>query len=211
MMIGAIPAAAGEHCARCGACRNLKKVCRAVPEVEEIEQICWSVKCEDFCVPGPSKRCGIVHECDQCGPWCRTIWQPTCACVRTRKVPVKTVVKRKIPKVKWVVETVCADCCHACAGVYSELTPAQKLLARLDSFTFGARNADAVDAPSVPSPANLPTVAGSSAAARPAAPTIQRGVAQASMAAVPAGQPSAGANGATGSATAFRSFVDRLR
>lgn len=129
-------ALAGDCCARCGCSCNLKKVCRAIPDVKEVTHTCWDVKCEDFCVPGPSKKCGVVHECDECGSWCRTIWQPTCACVRTRRVPVKKEVKRKIPTVKWVVETVCADCCRACAGTYVELTPGQQLLARLDSLSW---------------------------------------------------------------------------
>jgi hypothetical protein len=85
-----------------------------VPDVKEIKEVCWDVKCEDFCVPGPSCCCGKVNKHDECGCWSYKIWKPNCGCVRTRKTLVKKEVTRKVPTTKWVVENVCAHCKSAC-------------------------------------------------------------------------------------------------
>lgn len=128
---------AGEHCAHCGCCSHLRKVCRVVPETKEVVEVCWDVKCEDFCVPGPSKLCGVCRECDDCGSWRRFIWKPGCAEVRTRKVPVKREVKRQVQTFRWEVVTVCDACCRRCADSLRELTPDQRLAASVTEAVTG--------------------------------------------------------------------------
>lgn len=125
-------APAGDHCAHCGCCANLCKICRCVPAEKEVTRVCWDVKCEDFCVPGPSKCCGKVNECDECGQWCRTVWSPGCAEVYTKHIPVKKEVKRKVPSYKWVVETVCPACKQQCLANQPKLSTGQQLAASLE-------------------------------------------------------------------------------
>jgi hypothetical protein len=107
-------AQAGICCSRCGCPDNCCKVCRPVPDVKEVKEVCWDVKCEDFCVPGPSCCCGKVEKHDDCGCWSYKIWKPNCGHVRTRKLLVKKEVTRKVPTTKWVVEDVCAHCKSEC-------------------------------------------------------------------------------------------------
>ncbi|MBX9790583.1 MAG: hypothetical protein K2Y37_16815 [Pirellulales bacterium] len=85
-----------------------------MPDVKEVKEVCWDVKCEDFCVPGPSCCCGKVDKQDECGCWSYKIWKPNCGHVRTRKTLVKKEVTREVPTTKWVVENVCAHCKSAC-------------------------------------------------------------------------------------------------
>lgn len=114
-------------CHHCGCHDNLQKTCRLVCEEKEIKEPKYSVKCEDFCVPGPSKRCGKECECD-CNSWfghtCKWIWEPTtCAAVHTRKVLVKEEVKKKVPSYKWVVEYQCGGCGHC--GAHEKVVDAK--------------------------------------------------------------------------------------
>ncbi|MGE0535018.1 MAG: hypothetical protein AB7O68_08595 [Pirellulales bacterium] len=105
---------AGNCCFRCGCHDNCCKVCRPVPDVKEFKEVCWDVKCEDFCVPGPSCCCGKVEKHDDCGCWSYKIWKPNCGHIRTRRTLVKNEVTRKVPTTKWVVEDVCARCKSTC-------------------------------------------------------------------------------------------------
>lgn len=98
------------NCDLCGSCYCVRKVCVPKPKEREIKKVCWSYKCEDFCVPGPSEYCGKKRGKDECGCWSYDVWRPTCAEVRTKKVPVKTEVKRKVPGVAWSPEERCAAC-----------------------------------------------------------------------------------------------------
>lgn len=98
------------RCDLCGGCGCVRKVCVPKPKEREIKKVCWSSKCEDFCIPGPSQYCGKKCGKDECGCWSYEVWKPTCAEVRTRKVPVKTEVKRKVPGVEWKPEERCAAC-----------------------------------------------------------------------------------------------------
>jgi hypothetical protein len=100
-------------CARCGCCACLQRVCVAKPIEKEVVKVCWSVACEEVCIPGPSTPCGVQHERDKCGCWSYRLWKPSCARIKTRHVPVKTEVKRKVPAYEWVVEYRCANCCQA--------------------------------------------------------------------------------------------------
>jgi len=136
-------ASAGDHCDRCGGCCNLRKVCRPEPSFREVVKVCWDVKCEDFCVPKCGHKCGVARGCDECGAWCADIWKSNCAQVRTRRVPVKTEVVRKIPTTKWVVETLCADCC-SCRAAQQDSGPPPQLVAA------DAMDVRPIDAPIAP-------------------------------------------------------------
>ena len=47
-------------CAHCGCANSCQKVCRLVCEEKKVDVLCWGCKCENFCVPGPSKP-GCQH------------------------------------------------------------------------------------------------------------------------------------------------------
>ena len=104
------PAAPDGKCDTCGSCVCVRKVCVPKPKEKEISKICWSYKCEEFCVPGRSEYCGKKCGKDECGCWSHDVWKPTCAEVRTKKVPIKTEVKRKVPSYEWKLEERCAAC-----------------------------------------------------------------------------------------------------
>lgn len=97
-------------CDICGSCECVRKICVPKPKDRDIKKVCWSSKCEDFCVPGPSEYCGKKCEKDECGCWSYEVWKPTCAEIRTKKVPVKTEVKRKVPGFEWTPEERCSAC-----------------------------------------------------------------------------------------------------
>jgi len=105
------------RCDRCDGCVCVHRVCVAKRTEKEIVKVCWSYKCEDFCIPGPSIYCGEKCSHDTCGSWTHSIWKPTCAEVRTKRVPVKNVVKRKVPGVEWKVEERCKECRFLCIGI----------------------------------------------------------------------------------------------
>ncbi|MBX3414627.1 MAG: hypothetical protein KF708_18210 [Pirellulales bacterium] len=109
---------AGDGCCdHCGASCCVRRVC--VPKVveKEITKVCWDCKCEDICIPGPSKKCCTKCGKDECGCYSFDLWQPTCAKVKTRHVPVKKEVKRKVPKIEWTVEYRCDRCCQDCQKI----------------------------------------------------------------------------------------------
>lgn len=99
-------------CHHCGCCRNCKKICRLKCEKKEESKIEYVCECEDFCIPGPSKKCGVKTECDCDGHHRKILWQPTCARVHTRKKLVKKEVTKEVPDYKWVVEEYCCVCGH---------------------------------------------------------------------------------------------------
>lgn len=105
LALSPISITAGEACPRCGVC--LKKVCRPVCETKEVKEVEWGVACEEFCVPGPSRRVACADDCGRPA----TQWVPACGQVRTRKKLVKKEVAKQVPSVRWVVETVACDCC----------------------------------------------------------------------------------------------------
>lgn len=124
-------------CNQCGCQAQCRKSCRLVCEMKDVKRVCYSCKCEDFCVPGPSCRCGEVCECDPCssacgckclgclfgdGKVCRTIWKPSCeARMFTRNKLYKYEISKKVPTYKWVVEYHC-DACQS-ATPCSEAAP----------------------------------------------------------------------------------------
>lgn len=105
------------RCDRCDGCMCVHRVCVAKRTEKEVIKVCWSYKCEDFCIPGPSISCGEKCLHDSCGCWTHSLWKPTCAEVRTKRVPVKNVVKRKVPGVEWKVEERCKACRFLCVGI----------------------------------------------------------------------------------------------
>lgn len=106
----AVGAVAGHFCKHCGCQRNCRKVCHLVCEKKEETKIEYTCECEDFCIPCPSKKCGIKVECDCDGKHRKIVWQPTCAKVHTRKKLVKKETKKEVPNYKWVVEEYCCVC-----------------------------------------------------------------------------------------------------
>lgn len=112
-------------CAHCGCTQGAHKVCRLVCEEKKVDVICWGHKCEDFCVPGPSKpdctHCETI--CASCPDTCDvkaphgapkrfvwTDWIPGCATTYTKSKLMQKVVTKKVPSYKWVVEDLCPDC-----------------------------------------------------------------------------------------------------
>jgi hypothetical protein len=111
------PAYAGDSCCTSCGCHRVKKVC--VPVCETIKETTWEYccKCEDFCVPGPSKCVGTCCEPDCSGcPKCVKVMQPTCGGIFTRNILLKTPVVKEKCVTKWVVKTVCCGCDHDCAS-----------------------------------------------------------------------------------------------
>ena len=107
----AVQAQAGHFCHNCGCQRNCRKVCRLECGKKKETKTEYSCECEDFCVPGHSKKCGVKVECDCNGHRHRSIiWQPVCAKVHTRKKLVKKDVTKEVPDYKWVVEEYCCVC-----------------------------------------------------------------------------------------------------
>jgi len=111
------PDPADGRCDHCDGCSCVRRVCVAKQIEKTVIKVCWSYKCEDFCIPGPSIYCGEKCQHDECGHWTHSLWKPTCAEVRTKRVPVKNEVKRKVPSVEWKLEERCKGCRFLCFGL----------------------------------------------------------------------------------------------
>ncbi len=123
-----------DHCNRCGGEAKCRKVCRAVPDVKEVEVVCYGRMCEDICVPGPCEK-GCLHKeaaCPECnigkggcaGPAhnCPEHHHPQgnvfayrdskvcCGDVVMGKKLMKKVIIKKVPTYKLVVEDLCGAC-----------------------------------------------------------------------------------------------------
>ena len=103
------------HCDRCGSCERVRSVCVPVAVEREEKKTCWSYRCEELCIPGPSIFCGESSACDECGTFWKQWWKPTCAHVITKRVPVRTEVVRKVPGYEWQVQERCCQCTPRCA------------------------------------------------------------------------------------------------
>lgn len=99
-------------CRHCGCWQNCKKVCHVKCETKKETKTEYVCECEDFCVPGPSKKCGVKIERDCLGRHRTIIWQPRCARVHTKKKLVKKEVTKEVPDYKWEVEEYCCVCGH---------------------------------------------------------------------------------------------------
>jgi hypothetical protein len=127
------------HCDHCGCRRNCKKYCRLVCGTKTETKTEYSCESEDFCVPGPSERCGVKSEFDCEGHKHRTtIWKPACAEVRTRTNLVKKEIKKEVPDYKWIVEEICPGCGH-CVSRTERSTGSS--LASIDDHTEGTESA----------------------------------------------------------------------
>jgi hypothetical protein len=117
--------AGDRHCAHCGGSGPCQKVCRLVSEEKSVSITCWGCKCEDFCLPGPSKpgceHCEMVcGTCDKCRdrnsvqaqpmPFVWKNWIPGTAKVHTKTKLMKKTITKKVPSHKWVVEDLCDNC-----------------------------------------------------------------------------------------------------
>lgn len=98
------------RCDVCGADRLVCPVCVPRKTEKKVKKVCWSVKCDTVCVPGPSIWCGWKSERDECGCWSYPVWRPTCAEVLQRRLPEKREVTRVIPTWEWTVEERCPAC-----------------------------------------------------------------------------------------------------
>jgi len=98
------------RCDQCGGCDRVRRKCVKQLTEREVTKVCWGYRCEQICIPGPSVFRGTAHHRDDCGCWTCWLWKPTCAEVITRRVPVKTEVRRKMPAVTWSIEERCCRC-----------------------------------------------------------------------------------------------------
>lgn len=110
------PAALAEPrgcCEGCGQPCCLQPVCRLVCEQKTVREVCYDCRCEDFCVMGPSQKCGHVCETDCYGQsHQRILWKPSCGHVRQRHMLIKQEIAKEVPHYKCVVEYVCSSCCR---------------------------------------------------------------------------------------------------
>ncbi len=114
VLLVACPTAWAQSCCcdHCGCDSSCRKVCRVVCETKKVPKVTYCCECEDFCVPGPSCRTKV---CDECGHH-KIIYTPTCGKVLTRKKLVRHEETEEKVVYKWVVETLCCDCCQRCAA-----------------------------------------------------------------------------------------------
>ena len=122
LVLGTVPASAGDCCHRCGCEQQVRKVCRLVCDTKEVKETCYSLECEDYCLPGPPQCCCHKSSCGECSKCVK----PTCGKVRTKAKLVKREITRKVPITKCVVEVLCTGCCqHKQADVVqNEAAPA---------------------------------------------------------------------------------------
>ncbi|WP_425618311.1 hypothetical protein NA78x_002015 [Anatilimnocola sp. NA78] len=113
---------AQECCVECGCNTCIRKVCHVKCEIKKVPKTVYSCECEDFCVPGPSKKCGYecTPGCNGCEK-CKVNWVPQCADVYTRTKLKKTTVDKEEKTYKWVVETFCEQCATHCVTSEKDL------------------------------------------------------------------------------------------
>jgi hypothetical protein len=104
------------QCSHCGRWCACQKVCRMVCEMKDVKKSCYSCKCEDFCVPGPSQKCASHCGCGSCKECREAACVPTVSHIKTKKVLVKHEEVTKKPTYKFLVEYCCPKCaaCQAC-------------------------------------------------------------------------------------------------
>jgi len=108
---------AGDCCDQCGCQCQVRKVCRLKCDVKKVPKVSYTCECEDFCVPGPSKRegCTCTVDCNGCEK-CKPNQVPQCAKVRTKTKLYKHVEMEEKKVYKWVVEYVCDTCANTDCG-----------------------------------------------------------------------------------------------
>ena len=117
MTWGAVHAGSHGCCEQCGHECQTKRVCHVIVETKKVPKTCYTCECEDFCVPGPSKRCGRAPEPADtpCGELClqdRWFWNwiPGCGKIYKRSKLIKKVTQVEVQSFKWVVEDLCPEC-----------------------------------------------------------------------------------------------------
>lgn len=100
------------NCPQCGG--GCQKVCRVKCEMRTVTTFKYCCKCEDFCLPGPSKCCGKkwVPDCASLfGGHYEQVWgPPCCGRVRHRKVLLKIPVTKQVPAYTCEVVNLCGKC-----------------------------------------------------------------------------------------------------
>jgi hypothetical protein len=119
ILLATSAAMAQDCCHRCGCHACCHKVCRVICETKTVGEVTYTCECEDFCVPGPSIRCGTKSDCDADCEGCEHCHQkpnyvPGCATVHTRKKLVRHVTQKQVPNYRWVVEYLCDGCAEKC-------------------------------------------------------------------------------------------------
>ena len=115
------PALAQDCCQRCQQKCCCESCCHLVCEMKPVKKTTYTCECEDFCIPGPSKRC-LNCDSDDCAKDCKGddcchkkySWIPTCAKLCHRKKLVKHEETVMQPTYKWVTETLCPKCAKGC-------------------------------------------------------------------------------------------------
>ena len=108
-LLGLLPIVtfAADPC-NCGGC---DKVCKLICTTKTVEVTCYGYRCEELCVPGPSKVCQKhCNSTEKCNVLCRLRWTEWCpggSKLTHRKKLVKYIVKREVPSFKWVVGPAC--------------------------------------------------------------------------------------------------------
>jgi len=77
--------------------------------MKEVKSNKYTVKCEDYCIPGPSHREVCHTGCSDCPKVVH--WKVSCGKVRTRKLLVREEEIKKVPVTKCTVEYLCPLCC----------------------------------------------------------------------------------------------------
>jgi hypothetical protein len=122
--------ASAQVCQHCG-CQECHKVCRLECKEKKVQVTCWGCKCEDFCLPCPSKpgckHCESVCSDGECGDCHDGVlvkpkkfvwrdWCPSGAKLHTKKKLMKKTVTVTVPSYNWVVEDICDKCDAKCPG-----------------------------------------------------------------------------------------------
>jgi len=121
---------AQECCVSCGCNTCVRKVCHVKCETKKVPHTEYCCECEDFCIPGPSKKCGheCTVDCNGCEK-CKVNWVPQCATVHTRNKLKKIVTEKEEKTYKWVVETYCEQCATRCVTSEAQLKQMQSVAA----------------------------------------------------------------------------------
>jgi hypothetical protein len=138
LVLGPAHVAAGDECLLDWSRPACGKVCKLVCEKKKLTAICYGCKCNEICIPAPSrqgcKHCATCYGdcvCDPCaacqdaGPKCDFCWYDwfACGCAKPRSVRVLTKyqAEKEICWYHW--EVVDAACCD-CVGKNSATVPA---------------------------------------------------------------------------------------
>lgn len=160
---------AQECCVSCGCNTCIRKVCHVKCETKKVPHTEYCCECEDFCVPGPSKKCGheCTVDCHGCEK-CKVNWVPQCATVHTRHKLKKVVTDKEEKTYKWVVETFCEECATRCVTNEAQFRQMQNVAAAEAPRSIAAVSDDEVQQASFSVPLSSTPVAQPTAKPQPA-------------------------------------------